>query len=351
MLVGRLRGKKAEQRGVKARSVAPLAVAVLTVVGSLVATGGPAGSADRNRDQERASGKRHSEPAGEMPARFVAEVRGRIAVVPVATGRVERHLTGTDKQGGGAKDPTVSPDGRTVWFSRGSADCAAHVASVSVKGGNEEQLPGSGEAGAERRPLPRPGRAQIAFARSDCDEPGEALVVGDLLGLEGYGQTGLLPLAWSRDGTHLLATTSDATEVRLLTVNKAGAIVDDQELDPTDKKADCRLTVVGFSPDENNGYVAVRRCGVSGEERRSSLVLLDKDLRFGKVVVRLARGHEFVDHIAFDPTGHSLLYSTVPFALDEGRMADDQVSLWLWRDGENRRLTRQSRYRHPSWLP
>ena len=146
-------------------------------------------------------------------------------------------------------------------------------------------------------------------------------------------------------------TTSDATEVRLLTVNKAGAIVDDKELAPTDKKADCRLTVVGFSPDENDGYVAVRRCGTSGEAHRSSLLLLDKDGRAKKVLVRLARGHEFVDHIAFDPTGHSLLYSSVPFELDEGRMADDQVSLWLWRDGENRRITRQSRYRHPSWLP
>lgn len=350
MRLGSLRGVNGEQRGAKGRWVAPVAVAVLTVVGSLVATGDPAGSASRNGDRERASGKQPSEPAGDMPARFVAEGRGRIAVVSVATGRVERHLTAADKQGGGAKDPTVSPDGRTVWFARGGADCAGHVASVSVNGGAEKPLPGSGEAGPERRPLPRPGRDQIAFARSDCKEPGEALVVGDLLGLEGYGQTGLVPLAWNRDGTHLLATTSDATEVRLLTVNKAGAIVDDQELDPPDQKAGCRLRVVGFSPDENNGYVAVRRCSRDNQSR-SSLLLLDKDGRVGKVLVRLARGHEFVDHLAFDPSGHSLLYSTVPLEVGEGPMASDQVSLWVWRDGENRRITRNSRYRHPSWLP
>jgi dipeptidyl aminopeptidase/acylaminoacyl peptidase len=338
-----------DQRGQKTRRVASLAVAALTVCGTVVATGGPAGSADRTRDHERASGKRHSEAADDMPARFVAEADGRIVVVSVGNGRVERHLTNR-QAGGKAADPAVSPDGRTVWFSRSDGTCAAHLASVPLAGGKEQALPGSGEAGPENRPLPRPGRAQIAFARSDCDEPGESLVVGDLRGLEGYGQTGLVPLAWSRHGNRLLAVTSDAGEVHLLDVNKAGAIVADTELAPPDRSPDCRLQVVGFSPDDNDGYVAVRRCGRPGEEVRRSLVLLGKDGGVRKVVLRLPRGLDFVDRVAFDRTGGSVLYSTAPAEIEEG--ADPEITLWLRRNGQSRRVTnRESPYRNPSWLP
>ena len=336
------------QRGPVTRRVASLAVAALTLCATVVATGGPAGSADRKRDSERASGKRHSEAADDMPARFVAEADGRVVVVSVENGRVKRRLT--DRQpGGGAADPAVSPDGRTVWFSRGDGTCAAHLASVPVAGGPEQAVPGSGEAGPENQPLPRPGRAQLAFARTDCDEPGESLVVGDLRGLEGYGQTGLVPLAWSRDGDHLLAVTSDGVEVHLLGVNKAGAIVTDTELAPPDRSPDCRLEVVGFSPDDNDGYVAIRRCGRPGEGARRSLVLLDRSGGTRKVVLRLPRGVDFADRVAFDPTGRSVLYSTAPAEIEGG--ADPEITLWLRRDGQSRRVTRQSPYRNPSWLP
>lgn len=346
MQLGSVRGADGEQRGRLTRRVAPLAVAVLILVGAVGVTAGPAGSADRKRDRERAEGKRHSEAAGDMPARFVAETDGRIVVVSVETGRVERHLT-TQQSGGGAADPAVSPDGRTVWFSRGDGTCAAHLASVPVAGGKEQALPGSGEAGPENQPLPRPGRAQIAFARTDCDKPGEALVVGDVRGLEGYGQTGLIPLAWSRDGNRILAATDDSGEVRLLDINKAGAIVANRELAPADRSPDCRLEVVGFSPDNNDGYAAIRRCGGSGDNARRSLVLLDKNGGSRKVVLRLPRGLDFVDRIAFDPTGRSVLYSTAPSGIGES----PEISLWLRRDGQSRRVTRQSAYRNPSWLP
>ena len=83
-------------------------------------------------------------PADEgLPAEFVAELHARIVVVSAATGRVVRRLT-ADQAGGGASDPAVSPDGRTVWFSRGDGSCAAHLASVPAAGGPERSLPGSG---------------------------------------------------------------------------------------------------------------------------------------------------------------------------------------------------------------
>lgn len=326
-------------------------VVALALLGPVLVAGDPARSADRDRGEERAQGKRHSHPAGDMPARFVAETGGRIVVVAVRTGRVQKHLTASEP-GGGAVDPAVSPDGRTVWFSRGDGDCAAHLASVPAGGGREQAVPGSGEAGPEERPLPRPGHAQLAFTRTDCEEPSESLFVTDVRGLEGYGQTGLLPIAWSRSGKHLLARTSDGSEMRLLTVNNAGAIVTNSVLNPPDRSKGCWLEVVGFSPDDNNGYVAIRRCGRPGDGARRSLVLLNRNGEQRKVVVRLRRGHDFIDRVAFDARGQSLLFSTAPSARsDDDRRAAPEVTLWLWRDGQVKRVIRDSPYRHPAWLP
>jgi hypothetical protein len=323
----------------------------------MLVAGDPAGSADRHGGEdggrERSTRRYRGEQGTETgrPARFVAESDGRIVVVSAQTGRVERYLT-NQLPGGGAEEPAVTPDGRTVWFSRGDGSCAAHLASVPVTGGKEEKLPGSGEAGPEGTPLPRPSQPHIAYSRIDCKEPGAALIVGDLAGLEGHGQLGLVPLAWSRDGRLLLASAADGDEVRILQVSDSGAIVGNQRLDVVDHTKDCRLRVVGFSPDENNGYVALRRCGL-GESARRTLVLLDRDGGYRRTVVRLPRGEDFLDRPAFDPTGHSLLYSTAPAQFDEGSTSahDPEVTLWLWRDGETRALARQSGYRHPSWLP
>jgi hypothetical protein len=334
---------------------AAAAVAVLTVGAAVLVTGGTAGSADRHGggDSGRERSRRFRGEQGTetgRPAQFVAERNGRIVVVSAETGRVERYLT-AQQPGGGAAQPALSPDGRTVWFSRGDGSCAAHLASVPLAGGKEEKLPGSGEAGPEGTPLPRPDRPHIAYSRADCKEPTAALIVGDLGGLEGHGQLGLVPLAWSRDGSRLLASAADGDEIRLLEVNDSGAIVGNQPLDVVDNTKDCRLQVIGFSPDDNNGYVALRRCGL-GESARRTLVLLGRDGAYRRTVVRLPRGEDFLDRPAFDPTGHSLLYSTAPAQADQGSTArDPEVTLRLWRDGETRTLARQSGYRHPSWLP
>jgi hypothetical protein len=313
----------------------------------LLIAGDPAVSAERRRYR----GEQGTETG--RPSRFVAERDGRIVVVSAETGRVERSLT-DQLPGGGASDPALSPDGRRVWFSRGDGSCAAYLASVPLDGGNEEKLPGSGEAGPESRPLPRPDRPHIAYARSDCkDSSAAALIVGDLAGLEGHGQLGLVPLAWSRDGHLLLASAAggDGDETRLLEVSESGAIVGNQPLAVVDNGKDCRLQVIGFSPDDNDGYVALRRCGL-GEPARRTLVLLDRDGAYRRTVVRLPRGEDFLDRPAFDPTGHSLLFATASTAAGRGSTAGNpEVTLRLWRDGETRTLARQSGYRHPSWLP
>jgi dipeptidyl aminopeptidase/acylaminoacyl peptidase len=352
--LGRRPGAESTQRRRTGRSAVAAAVAVLTV-GAAVLVAGPAESADRHGGGEKGR-ERSRRFRGEQgtetgrPAGFVAERGGRIVVVSAETGRVERYLTAA-QPGGGAEAPALSPDGRSVWFSRSDGSCAAHLASVPVAGGKEEKLPGSGEAGPEGTPLPRPDRPHIAYSRADCHEPTAALIVGDLAGIEGHGQLGLAPLAWSRDGRRLLASAADGDELRLLEVGDSGAIVGNEPLGVVDNTKDCRLQVIGFSPDQNDGYVALRRCGVGGSARRT-LVLLDRDGHYRRTVVRLPRGVDFLDRPAFDPTGHSLLYSTAPAEVDQGSDAGDpEVTLWLWRDGETRTLARQSGYRHPSWLP
>ena len=328
--------------------------ALIAAVVAVIVTGDPAGSAERNGHRDRAQSERRFRgeegTANGRPAQFLAERDGGIAVVSAETGRVDRWLA-TEQPGGGAKEPALSPDGRTVWFSRGDGSCAAHLASIPLAGGKEQKLPGSGEAGAEGTPLPRPGQPHVAYSRIDCKEPGAALIVGDLAGLEGHGQLGLVPLAWSRDGTHLLATAADGDGAQLLEVSEKGAIVSHQPLDLSDTVAECRLQAVGFSPDENNGYLAVRRCGM-GESARRTLVLLNQNGKYRRTVLRLPRGEDFVDRPAFDPTGHSLLFSSAPASFADGSASSDpEISLWLWRDGETRVLARQSGYRHPSWLP
>lgn len=316
-------------------------LAVGMVAGSVTTVG----AEDRGRSHEA-----RDNGGTQAPSRFVAEYEGRIVVVSAKTGRPERYLTDA-KAGGDASLPAVSPDGRIVWFSRGDGPCAAHLASVPVAGGKEKAVPGSGEAGPETLPLPRPGRAQLAYARIDCEKPDSSLVVGDLDGLEGRGRSGLVPLAWSREGDLLLAQTAKGDGIRLLEINPAGGIVDARRLQLSDSVKDCRLEVFGFSPDDNNGYAALRRCGQSGERGRRSLVLLDKDGNLRKTVLRLPRDLDFSGRPAFDPIGHSLLYSTVPADMADTTKGEPSTALWLWRSGETRRLERRTGYGHPAWLP
>ncbi|HZQ79144.1 MAG TPA: hypothetical protein VFE55_17545 [Acidimicrobiia bacterium] len=309
--------------------------------------------AGRSRDPQRPS--RHSyrsEPADAgMPARFVAELDGQLVVVSADTGRIQRRLT-AEQPGGGAASPAITANGRTVWFTRGDGTCAAHIASVPAAGTSAERpLPGSGDDGPELFPLPRPGHAQLALTRYRCSDGTVTLVVGDLRGVESHGQTGLIPRAWSRDGAHLLAINAKSGGLRLLDVNNAGGVVSDQPVNPADPTPGCSLNVVGFSPDDNDGYVAVRHCGAGGNgDAQPTLVLLDRTGAVRQTVLRLARGEDFGAVVAFDQSGHSLLYSTVA----AGNSAAGQTgreTLWAWRDGTVWLLARQNPYHGAAWLP
>jgi len=331
-------------------ALAALALVLPTAPARSATAGGPSGRSGDPPRQSRHSYRSEPHDAG-TPARFVAELDGQILVVSAETGRVQRRLA-APQSSGGAESPAVTADGRTVWFTRVDGTCDAHIASVPVAGAaTERRLPGSGEAGAELFPLPRPDHPQLAFTRYHCNNGKVALIVSDVRGDESHGQLGFIPLAWSRDGAHLLAVTARGDGLRLLDVNDAGAVVSDQAVNPADPSPGCSLNVVGFSPDGNGGYAAVRRCGADGHgDTQPTFVLLDQKGGLRQTVLRLARGEDFGAVLAFDRSGHSLLYSTVPAGGSAANQTGSET-LWVWRDGNVRLLARQSRYRDAAWVP
>lgn len=106
-----------------------------------------------------------------MPPTFFAETRDhRIAVVSSSTGEVERYLT-DPQAGGGAGGFTLSPDGKTLFLSRGDGTCAGHVAKMDLVSGGEEPIPGNvPPANAVDSGLSlRPDGGAVAFSRYHCD--------------------------------------------------------------------------------------------------------------------------------------------------------------------------------------
>lgn len=354
--------------------VALVAVAAGSVpAGARSKKGREADRSPQHHQRRSPSGKPHSGPphgkgpAADDPASFVAELDGRVVVGSAATGNVVRTLTG-EQPGGGAGDPAVDADRQVVWFSRGDGSCATHLASVPVAGGPETPMPGSGEYGTDSEPLPRPGYDQIAFYRAPChpdpagdpaatpggDPGGGGLVVSDAQGLEGHGQTGFIPVAWSGDGKRLLATPANRAGMAVLDVDDNGAVTNAADLTLADQNPDCSLSVVGFRPDAEPGYVAVRRCAAPGEDIRRALVVLDEAGAVRSRSLHLSSGQDFVE-VAFDRQGDSLLYSTVavPVGADDPAAGDSEPEVTLWRrqSGTSRAVARQSRYRHVSWAP
>ena len=231
-----------------------------------------------------------------------------------------------------------------MWFSRGDGTCAAHLASVPVAGGKERSCPARARS-ARKIPLPRPGRPEAPSPAATAKTQ-EALVVGDLRGLEGYGQTGLRPVAWSRDR-------SSARSGRRR-----------QHARPRHQQGRRHRGQPGALPGPHRPRLPAGGRRVQPRQkqrlrrppplrrpatRRRSLVLLDKNRGPRKRWSALPRAR--TSPAAFDPTGRSLLYSPSPAIVESGATGNPPITLWLWRDGESRRVDRQTTYTSPAWLP
>jgi len=83
--------------------------------------------------------------AAGFPANFIGvswattPVLAVVAVYSAADGHLIRTLT-VPMPGGGLGDPRLSPDGRTVIFSRGQGSCAQTIDTVPFRGGREQVL-------------------------------------------------------------------------------------------------------------------------------------------------------------------------------------------------------------------
>jgi hypothetical protein len=134
--------------------------------------------------------------AGDSPGAGTMDV---VAVYSAADGHLIRNLT-VPMPGGGPGTPRLSPDGRTVVFSRGQGSCAQTIDTVPFRGGREQVLvPMTGTGNNATIPgdpsYSADGRYLI-YDTVPCDPSGRALLhIRDLstgrertvAGLLGYG--------------------------------------------------------------------------------------------------------------------------------------------------------------------
>ena len=102
----------------------------------------------------------------EGPKAMVAARDGRIAVLSTTNGSVVRWLT-EQLPGGGASDPELSADGKTVVYVQGAGTCASEIRSVPVTGGEPTTLARSNGDTVLHGPSMTSGG--LAYVRSSCD--------------------------------------------------------------------------------------------------------------------------------------------------------------------------------------
>jgi hypothetical protein len=125
----------------------PIGVGASTALVALAACGSqaPARTGDVRRQISAVTVRAMA--AGQVPAGFAGltpphsppSAAGRLAWYSTATGKRLRFLT-PQGPGGGAFNPVMSADGRTVAFERSTGSCAQVIGSVPVTGGRERVL-------------------------------------------------------------------------------------------------------------------------------------------------------------------------------------------------------------------
>jgi hypothetical protein len=123
--------------------------------------------------------------AAGFPADFIGvswattPVMAVVAVYSAADGHLIRTLT-VPMPGGGPGDPRLSPDGRTVIFSRGQGSCAQTIDTVPFRGGREQVLipmTGTGNNGIlPGDPSDSADGRYLIYDTVPCDPSGHALL-------------------------------------------------------------------------------------------------------------------------------------------------------------------------------
>jgi hypothetical protein len=261
--------------------------------------------------------------AGAPPATFVAfqplkggDPLGRLVVVDTATGKVLRVLLDdVDHSEGGIWAPDLAPNGRTLYYTKGTSACTDDVRRLQLDGGEEEVL----ATRDARRPAVSPDGRLLAYLRGDpCVGEDQYVVVRDLAGgqetrwryrldrsseAEPVSVRRLVWLSGSRTLAYELGN-AEASSIYLLDREGDQGIElgEDRRLGPQDSS----LELIGLHAE---GVAAVRRCLIPAEPGcppGSEIVALDPDT--GEIVGTLLRPAPEAFAFDLDPSGRHLLY-------------------------------------------
>lgn len=297
-------------------------------------------------------------PIKGLPAQFLGVTRdGRLAVISMSSGRVVRYLT-VGEAGGGPGDLALSPDGSTVYFTRGLGTCAGEVDKVLVSGGPEtpavrRQAPSEGGAAV------RPDGQLLAYSRYYC-QPGDhpELVIastraGDL-GSHVYPNLGYVAGAhsWSPDGTRLVMANPDDSGLTVLKVSTAGSITGQSTITPRSRGC---LLEPGIFWTADDSILVTRVCGAQGPDRQDSILALDPSTgAIQHTVLTIPKGSE-ADTIALDPSGRYLLYETAQSIPADVVLPNEHPipvpQAWILFDGHSTRFSFPGGYGFDGWLP
>jgi hypothetical protein len=248
--------------------------------------------------------------AGE-PADFVATTLDqRVVTVSPSTGQITRVLVGSQPEGA-PSDLALSPDHRTVWFSRSEGTCVARLATVPRPGGPEQAVPGSGASQRDAHPALAPDGHMVAFTRDQCSvnntTAGSEIVVtptGDAAhAVRTYPGVRADALAWSPDGALIAAGGPEHNRILLLPVSETGG---EKVLMPPDPG--CGIDHPLFET-SHPALLAAENCAASAK-------LVELDLASGtlrRTVATLSAG-AIGSSFTLDASGHLVLYSTATTA-------------------------------------
>jgi hypothetical protein len=261
------------------------------------------------------------------PATFVAARDGRVAVLSVATGKVVRWLTAATP-GGGAYDPRLTPDGKTVVYAQGAGTCSSAIRSVPVAGGVPATLVAAGSAA-----LAGPSRDGDvdAYVRTTCrPRPKDEVVMvnpgGPVVEPVRGGVAGGVTVV---GGRFVVYVTRDGGTTFLHSADANGEFADV----PTAPPAGCAWqAATGAESPDGPRVLAAARC--SGDTR---LYRYDIDLQHRTPAGRIGA----VDVTSLDrtPTADDLLVGVVDGA------GEDEA--FVWRAGALTRVPGVAQ--RPSW--
>jgi hypothetical protein len=218
------------------------------------------------------------------PKAMVAARDGRIAVLSTATGSVVRWLTPV-LPGGGASEPELSDDGKTVVYVQGTGTCSSEIRSVPVAGGKPTTLVGGGE-GALSHPTRR-GEA-LAYHRTECQEGGDnqLIVLRTPAGVDTVRVEGVLTGGPVMGERFVAYTVREGTASVLHTVDVYGELADN----PVQAPAGCLWLSPAWGPrdaTERDSLWVAATCSPRDEVIETRLYRFDQDARNRTLVATL----------------------------------------------------------------